>query len=179
LKTFKEYLAESAKGNYVSINVASPLPDFKLEQMYGGSKVCEFGDQHVTLIYSTGSDVPLSRVDRFIELLPKTVQATVIGVEAFDAVPKDGERDENLCTIVLTLKSEQLDKIYEGLLCLGMKHSYPEFSPHISLMYGFERERKEECLEYLRSRISGLTVELAGYKNSIIVKDWADKLGKK
>jgi len=177
--TFRQYITEENTGNYVSVDVASDLPSFGLPEKYPDYKVCSRHDQHVTLIYSPTTNMPLGKVAKFLKTLPSSFKATVSDVAAFDAVPKDGERDENACTIVLKLKSPELNGIHDDLKKLGLKHTYDEFSPHVSLIYGFPRDKKEECLEFIRLQIKdGLSVSLRDFKNNKIIKNWADKLEK-
>lgn len=175
--TFRQYIIESATGNYVSIDVSSDLPSFGLPEKYPDANVCPRHDQHVTLIYSKGTNIPLGKVAKFLKTLPEKFTATVSDVAAFDAVPKDGERDENLCTIVLKLKSPELNQVHEGLKKIGLTHSYEDFSPHVSLMYGFPRDKKDECLEFVREQIKqNMEVKLKDFKNNKIIENWADKL---
>lgn len=173
--TFKQYLLESG-GNYASIDLAEPLPDMNLAKRYGGSKVCDFHDQHVTLIYSKDSNVSQNKVADYLGRI-ESIEAKVTGVAAFDSVPKDGERDENLCTIVLKIDSPELEKIHTDLSDMGMTHSYKEYSPHISLLYDFPRDDKDEVMKYIATKIPvGHIVKLSGFKNDVIKKNWTAKL---
>ncbi len=175
--TFRQYIIESNTGNYVSVDVASDLPSFGLPEKYPDANVCPRHDQHVTLIYSPNTNMPLGKVDKFLKTLPKSFTATVSDVAAFDAVPKNGERDGNKCTIVLKLKSPELKEVHDGLKGIGLTHTYEDFSPHVSLIYGFPRDRKDECLEFIRSQIKdGMTVKLKDFNNNKIIKDWSSTL---
>jgi 2'-5' RNA ligase len=181
LKTFKEFLTEAKEpmGNYVSIDNTTELPDMKLEQHFGGSHVCDFKDQHVTLIYSKETSVPLNNIASVIKNFPVIVKANVSGVAAFDSLPKeDGSRDVKECTIVLKLKSEVLNKIHKQLKSAGLEHSYDEFSPHISLLYNLPIEEKQKAIDLISKYISKkpITVQLSGYKNNKIIKDWHEKV---
>lgn len=176
--TFKQFLLESAGGNYVSIDLDTELPDFGLTKMYPNAKLCQFKDQHVTLVYSKETSVPLPKVQQYLDnSCPKFIHANVIECAAFDSIPKDGERDENLCTVVIKIKSPDLVVVHEGLKSLGLKHSYDEFSPHISLIYDFPRSDKDAALAHINKLIDGGTiVKLSGYKNDKIKTDWTSKL---
>lgn len=165
-------------GNYVSINNTTKLPDMKLEQLFGGSHVCDFSDQHVTLIYSKTTSVTLSQVAKVIATFPSKIEADVVGVDAFDSTPKDdGNRSIEECTIVLKLKSDELTKVHKKLKAVGLEHSYDEFSPHISLLYDIPIDQKKKALDTVGKFIheKNIKVTLSGYNNNKIIKDWHKK----
>lgn len=175
--TFRQYILESATGNYVSTDLASDLPTFGLSEKYPNANICPKYDQHVTLIYSKDTNIPLGRVAKFLKTEPQKFRAVISDVAAFDSPAKDGERDASTCAIVLKLDSPELKAVHEGLKQIGLKHSYEDFSPHISLIYGFPRADKEECLNFIRKQITGeLSVDLRSFNNNKIIKDWAEKL---
>jgi 2'-5' RNA ligase len=177
--TFRQYIIESANGNYVSTDVATDLPNFGLDAKYPDANITPRIDQHVTLIYSKETNIPLGKVEKFLKTCPQKFTATIKDVAAFDSVPKDGERDESKCAIVLKLDSSDLKAIHDGLKGIGLKHSYPDFSPHITLIYGFPRDQKEECMKFIKDQIKdNMTINLKHINNNKIIKDWAEKLEK-
>lgn len=179
MMTFRQYIVESANGNYVSTDIASDLPDFGLVKKYPDANITPKFDQHVTLMYSPTTNTPLGRVEKFLKTCPKKFNATIYDVAAFDSPAKDGERDANKCAIVLKLKSDELKTMHQGLKGIGLVHTYDDFSPHITLVYGFPIDQKEECLKFIKDQIStDMDIELRGTNNNKIIKDWADKLEK-
>lgn len=173
--SFKQYLLESVKGNYVSIGVKSPIEIPSLEKIFGGSKICAGNDQHVTLMYSKETDLDNREILASLQKYDELITAKIDGVAAFDAVPKEGERDEKLCTIVVKLKSPTLDKIFKELQDIGLKHSYPDFAPHISLIYDLPIEDKERAMSIVKKEL-GAAVLLKDIKAAPIKENWADKL---
>ena len=173
--SFKQYLFETASGNYVSIKVESGLVIPSLEPLFGGSYVCDPSDQHVTLIYSTGTDVADKKIEQALHHYDE-IEATLDKVVAFDSTPKDGSRDPDKCTIVVKLKPSVLNDIHEQLKKIGLKHSYPDYSPHISILYNLPIEKKEDAIATVQKWIDKNkdTVSLRGFVIQPIIDDWAD-----
>ena len=179
MKTFKQFISESKKqGNYVSINVKTSIEIKSLGSIFGESSVCNPGDQHVTLIYSEGTNVDKGVITKLLRNYEGDLDVTTNGAAAFDSLPKDGERDEKLCTIVVKLKSGILDEIHEKLKKIGLNHSYPEFSPHVSLLYNIPIDQKQKAIDivskFLKADMS--TVTLAKFNINPIIKDWHEKV---
>lgn len=105
----------------------------------------------------------------------------VNGIEfaCFDSLPRNGERDSSLSTLVLKLTSPVLEMIHWRLLELGCTHSYPDYSAHISLYYDVDRDECRKIVEQLNTVVKfPLTVKLGGYTSEIIVEDWQSTLSK-
>lgn len=177
MKTFKEFLIESATGNYVSIDVIGGIVIPVLEKVFPDATVCKPAAQHVTLIYSTGTDASMGNVKQLLKPYFKKITVDIIGVAAFDAVPKEGQRDEDLCTIVVKIHSDVLVEIHERLKAFGLKHSYPEFSPHISILYNFPRSDKKKAIDLIEDWIkeNKSTVELSNFNVNPIIDNWSEK----
>lgn len=176
--SFKGYLAESMKadGNYVSIGVEAPgisLRAMPIDVPTDGYE-CVPGKQHVTLIYSKDTDIsPEYLLQQISARFPESVLAEIDHFTCFDAIPKDGERDENKCTIVAKLHSPMLRQIHDYLKSEGCQHSYPEFSPHVSLWYDCDRATGYEIADRLNKEYKMQTVVLQYYKSDKIKEDWA------
>jgi hypothetical protein len=180
--TFKQFLTESGTGNYVSIDVSTPIKIDGLEKNFPDATVCDTHHQHVTLIYSEGTNVAPEKIKNLLRDNKKKIVVDAGEVAAFDALPKDGERDENMCTIVVKLKSKELETIHKRLKNdLGMRHSYPDFSPHISVMYNLPRDQKEKAMEVVGKWVKDnmLNFTLEHFNINPIVKNWSDDKGKK
>ncbi len=175
--SFKQYLLEqAATGNYMSIGVEAPgislrslpygIPDDGYE--------CEPGKQHVTLIYSELSSInPATLLAEVSETFSSSILAEIDHFTCFDALPKDGERDENKCTIVAKLNAPMLQEIHQYLVARGCRHSYDEYSPHLSLWYDCDRNKGRELAEKLNKYYQVPNVVLQYYKSDVIKKDWA------
>lgn len=170
---------ENTAGNYVSINVETPIIIKSLEPLFGGSSVVDPKHQHATLIYSEGTKVQEGKIKKLLSKFNGEIEVYIDCVGAFDALPKDGERDEKLCTIVVKLKSQILNEIHEKLKSIGLKHSYPEFNPHISLLYNIPIDSKKKALDTIESWLKEnmSTVTLRGFNVNPIIKNWADDKG--
>lgn len=174
--SFKQFLFENSSGNYVSIKVENGLSIPSLEKLFGGSHVCDPKDQHVTLIYSKGTEVSKNKILDTLHQWNGKIEVELGDVTAFDATPKEGERDSSLCTIVIKLKSKTLDDIHERLKDIGLKHSYPDFSPHISILYNLPIEEKEKAISTIEKWIPGNSdvVTLRGFIVQPIKENWAE-----
>lgn len=172
-KKFYEAVTKSP-GNYVSIDARDPngftIPNELRPKT--GTEV-KLDDRHVTLIYSTNSSLDHNRLLRVIESeFPKKIQANIVGFDCFDALPKDGEHDEGKATLVMKLESPILDKIHARLIQLGCRHSYDEFSAHISLYYNVDRDECHALQKKLSRDISQpMKINLSGYTSEPIDED--------
>jgi len=180
--TFRQFYEAATKpsGNYMSIGVDGSLmlPGFVPPKT--GTEVT-LDKQHVTLIYSKESNTNHGvLLDKIEQSFPTEIAAKVVEFACFDDLPKDGERDENKSTLVVKLKSDLLVKIHEKLKQLGCEHSYPKFSPHVSLYYGVDRDECHRLVAKMNSRVPFPTdVRLSGYVSQPIVKDWGKTLDTK
>lgn len=177
--TFKQYLESVTKpeGNYLSINVDASLvlPGFIPPKT--GTEV-PLNKQHVTLIYSEKSNIDPDRLLTKIQSeFPNEITAKVYEFACFDALPKDGERDENKSTLVVKLKSDMLEKIHVRLKQLGCSHSYNQYSAHVSLFYGVDRDECHRLVKTLNRAVKLPTdARLSGYTSERIIDDWSEKL---
>lgn len=175
--SFKSYLIESTSGgNYVSIDVdANSVFPLRVKPSTGTETPPE--KRHVTLIYSKQSRVNPKDVLSWLTLhCHQTIVAEADYYAAFDSIPKDGQRDDNLATLVVKLRSPVLQDIHEKLKAMGMEHSYPEFSPHVSLFYMVDREECHRLVDQLNSNPPEYSVVLSGYNSENINEDWAKSL---
>lgn len=182
--TFKQYLQEAyaPKGNYVSIK-ATDHNIFNINK-YPGAMVPKSGtevpneDRHVTIIYSEESNIDChSLVDSVMSKFPDVVLADVIGFEAFDSVPKEGERDPSKATVVALLKSPVLDMVHEHLKAYGCYHSYQQYSPHISLYYEVDIDEAHLVVDVLNDIVPlPYKVRLQEYVSEVLKKDWVNAL---
>lgn len=170
--SFRQYTesADTGKGNYASIKCK--FPDIIAEVNPNTGKINK--DPHVTLIYSKESDLDPSNVLETLNKNKGIIVAEVIGAAKFDSTPKEGERDDNLACIVLKLKSQKLDRIHKDLKEMGLTHSYPDFSPHLTLYYNVDREEAENWVKTLNKNkdVIGSMIELKGFESANIITGW-------
>jgi 2'-5' RNA ligase len=173
--SFREYLLESVKGNYVSIDVDKPLIIPNLAEKFPTAKIC-IDEQHATLMYSETTDIADETIRDFLAQYYKPFKVKLGNVEAFDSPTDDGSKSE-LCAIVVKIESSILSEIHSGLKKLGLKHSYTDFQPHISVLYKLPMTDKDAALSYVRDNIeNGAELMLKGYNVDPINKSWASKL---
>ena len=175
IKSFREYLAEATdtgKGNYVSIGCK--FPDFVEELDLASGSLNK--SPHITLIYSKESKEDPKDIlsDIQVKFGTKSIPCEVVEAAKFDSLPKKGERDEKKACVVLKLKSKKLEDIHEFLKGKGLKHSYPEFSPHLTLFYDVDSDEANTVVSTLNATgaLDGLTINCSGFKSNTIIEDW-------
>lgn len=164
--SFKQYLIEATDtktGNYVSVDTS--FPDF-ISQMdvSTGSKS---KNPHITLVYSKEQSVDAKKLLKTLNQKFKDYGvAEIIGAASF------GSEEDKAC-IVLKLKSPQLSRINTALCSYGdIKHSYPEFQPHLTLFYDVKKEEANYWVDWLNSRVKGMMLEFKGFESTTIIEDW-------
>lgn len=164
--SFRQYLIESTDtktGNYVSVGTA--FPHF-IEQMdvQTGTKS---KDPHITLVYSKESTVDKNKL---LKLLNQ--QFKDYGVAEITGADQFGKEDNKAC-IVLKLKSPMLTKINTALCQFGdIKHSYDEFSPHLTLFYDVHQEEADYWVDWLNSKTKGQLIQYKKFESTNIIEDW-------
>jgi hypothetical protein len=177
--TFRQYLIEATgTGNYVSIDVEpSTIIPMHIAPSTGTPVPME--KRHVTIIYSKESRVNPAEVKSWLTLhCVQTIVAEGVEFAAFDSIPKDGERDEKKATLVLKLKCNELVRIHEKLKDMGMAHSYPDFSPHVSVCYEVDQDECHKIVPALNSKLqsSPISVVLTRYHSDYICENWVKSL---
>lgn len=180
MKSFKDYLVESqdtGKGNYVSIGCEIPeIINDDLDFDTGKPNK----EPHITLIYSKNSNVDPKKIQEYLENTYKkgSTACKVIEAAKFDSLPKDGERDENLACVVLKLKSTKLEQIHSDLKDFGLKHSYPDFSAHLTLYYNVDRAEASKWVDKINNEkiLKDMLIPVSGFKSNTIIKDWSESV---
>lgn len=169
---FKSWLAESAaSGNYVAINVRSGIVIPSIGEVFGESHVCSPEDQHITLMYSTDTNIKKAVIVNTLSRWDE-IDASMDSVDAFDG------KDSDTCTIVIKVNSPKLTEMYDDLVQIGLKHSYPTFTPHISVLYNIPRDQKEKAILLVGDWVkeNAGSVSLSGFNVNAIIKNWADTI---
>lgn len=165
--SFKEYLIQEAmntrRGNYVQIKTEFPQI-MDIMDISSGSKS---KDPHITLVYSKESTVDKNELLKAIKQQFKDYGvAEIVGADQF------GKEDDTAC-IVIKLRQQQLNKINAALCSYGdIKHSYPEFSPHLTLFYDVDQDEATYWVKWLNSRVKGQMLEFKGFESTTIIEDW-------
>lgn len=178
--SFKEYLLESSPaGNYVCAHCNAPeIP----HELLPKSGTVNMSEPHITLMYSRGTNIDPRVVDNVMRTMPHEFQLSWASAECFDAIPKEGERDENKATLVLKVVSPTAMQIHESLKSLGMVHSYPELSPHVTIAYNVDRDEAYDCAsrinEWMMSNpVGGLNkIFTTHIESKPIDENWTKKL---
>jgi 2'-5' RNA ligase len=115
-------------------------------------------DPHITLVYSKESSVDKNKLLKSIQQSFKDYGvAEIIGAAAF--------REDDKACIVLKLKSPQLSRINTALCSFeDIKHSYPEFNPHLTLFYDVNQEEADYWVDWLNQRVKGKMLEFKGFE---------------
>lgn len=177
LLNFKQWLDESEMtGNYVCIHAINDYDGFFDEVGIPDPKTGSSppkGDYHCTLMYSENSNVDPTRIMNALAVdFNKDLSADIIGFDCFDA------EDASKSCIVIKLKHDLLDHIHDWLKSFGLQHSYPEFSPHITLKYNMDVEEAHYYKDLLNTSLETGNVpipfvDLGGYKSAKINKNYA------
>jgi 2'-5' RNA ligase len=161
---------ESAGGNYVSINCLTQLPFGKVQEFAPSYTPVPAEKQHVTLMYSKNTSIKDEAIQDVLNSHGGVITAKVLHVSAFDSAS-----DPETCTIVAELSSRELTVIYKKLSAIGLKSSYADFKPHVSMAYNFPRSQKDIALDYLNNLFdhNDLQVSLEGWKIAPIISNWS------
>lgn len=176
---FLEFLQEDAgiwPGNYVAATTNDPvLP----EDLLPKSGTRPIDKSHITLMYSEFTDVDPRIIENFLKTVPQDFEVKPTGFELFDS-KKDGELIPEKSTLVMRVDHPFLYTIFESLVSLGMEHSYPEFSPHVTIAYDVDREDAFNSFQALNNWLSITpvlpVVEISSIYQQPIDKDWVSKL---
>ena len=167
--TFKQYLIQSTSGNYVSLDVDNPEIDLDLKS----GTVVPPGKHHVTLMYSEGTDVPKDKIKKGIEWMTGSRTAKSHSVDVFDS-----DDDPTKGCIVLDIDSDHLHNIHEELRRIGLRHSYQEFKPHVTLAYGVDIDEAKRIAKELNAKLKmePCLITMKGLVVKPIKDNWSDEL---
>lgn len=177
LLNFKKWLDESnMTGNYVCINAINDYDGFFNEVGIPDPKTGSSppkGDYHCTLMYSEMTNEHPDRImDALMIDFNKTITADIVGFDCFDA------EDKSKSCIVIKLKNESLDHLHDLMKGYGLKHSYSDFQPHITLKYNMDVEEAHYYKDLLNTSLETGNVpipliDLYGFKSDRINKNYA------
>ena len=168
----------ASRGNYLSMGVGPGELQFLEGPLMippSTGTLTPYDKLHVTLMYSPSSDLDPSDLLTIMqeEFDGVRVSCDVIGFECFDSP----DRDQNTSALVLKLKSNILDAMHQRLKALGCKHSYGEYSAHVTIAYGVDRTECHLLKEVLNRRINlSFKVCLQGITSEHINTNWVDSL---
>ena len=159
MKTLSEFLLEAKDGDYASIkaDISHKIKEAVSKAEFS-TGVIPSDELHCTLCYSIGTSVDHDQINKFLKTLPEKLTGKVSHLTKFDALPKNGERAKDQCTIVMEVDCSALDDIHRRLKKMGMKHSYDDYRPHVSLVYDIPIKEAEEKMKKLSKIVSGQTV---------------------
>lgn len=112
---------------------------------------------HVTVIYArTSSHAEKHLIAKQILAAYSDLTAVVSGVELFNS-PSMGKKT---FALVLTLDCPELQEVHTILCDTGLKHSYPVYSPHLSLGYGLINTTALTLAKQCKDVTIGRTIKL-------------------
>lgn len=136
-------------GTYIGIRL-TPESEAQLRNLFRSHFTRMIDDLHATIIYAPEDDVH----HKFTPSPYRTFKATVTGKDVFG---KAGDKWEAL---VLKLDAPALSRRHEALKKVyKLRHSYPEFNPHVSIKY---QPTSEEKKKFLEMDLANFKLELAG-----------------
>lgn len=165
-KYFLKFLKEETDtktGNYVSLGVKT-MPEIEIKPKTG--KVSK--DFHVTLMYSKESKRNPDTIKKNLEKkFSDEISTKILHASGFDS-----DKDGTTC-IVLELDGKECKKIHDYLKLEGLKHSYNDFKPHLTLFYDVDTKEAHELIEKINeSDTIGKDVILSGFGSTTIKEDW-------
>ena len=168
MKTFKQLMEDlTPPGNYVSIGIEN----FPHVEWLKGAKNINPSNAHITLVYSKTTSIPPDEVfDVASESIKDGDSCDAVSLAKFDS-----QEDDNLCCLVLKVSSDSLTNCHERLLEFGLKHSYDEFSPHVTLAYDIPKDDADQYIKTVDPKNLG-PLTLKGLKSTRIDKNWSSKL---
>ena len=174
--TFNEYQqlleeADAPRGNYVSFDVDDPGLDIQPKT----GTVVPKGKFHVTVMYSPDTEFDDMTIMREIELYSMPFEARVAYAKVLDS-----QESPDKAAVVLVLDSPRLNIIHRKLTEMGLKHTYPEFIPHVTLAYDVDRKEAERMVTVLNTEFANeLETEylsLLNLKSAPIIKNWQETM---
>lgn len=112
-------------------------------------------DLHCTLMYSRDSAPNLIRACSLLYKGPTVYQAALTGLEFWDG-------HDNKGYLVAKLDSPQLQERHAAWRALGAKHSFPDYTPHMTIATGVRYSAKELAKYNLPLRAYPLTLAFSG-----------------
>lgn len=173
LPTFKQWLTESAAGNYLSL--ACELPKFKEIESLRSGKAPDETKSHITVMYSKNSSLDSEQLLRDIEAQWKPSYATIIGFDCFDG----SEKGEDTGCIVAKVDCPMAEHLHQTLkVAYGLQHSYPQFAAHVTLAYDVDLIEARNITALLKEKYGRRAMKLTTGKltSQTIDKNWSDKL---
>jgi 2'-5' RNA ligase len=160
IESLDAFLSEAKTGDYASVKaeIAQKILDAVEEAKFSVDPIAK-DKLHCTLCYSIGTAADHKKIQAYLDSLTMPISGSVTHLTKFDALPKDGERAKDECTIVMEVDCKELDKIHSTLKKMGMKHSYDEFRPHVSLVYDVPIKEATSKMKEIEDKIKNTMVK--------------------
>ena len=138
-------------GNYVAINA-----DTNAFDVLGIAN--DLPTPHITLMYSPDTNLPHSELAQMVDNMSSMVLARAsllrpTGVEMF-------ENTDGGYSVVLIVDHSCLRYTHQLLKLRGLRHTYPEYSPHLSLTYHTPKAEAEELARLIELQLDKITIRL-------------------
>lgn len=141
-------------GNYVAVNCTT-----NAFELLGLEKTSLDYHPHITLMWSECSDKDHTYVKDLVTnmsafKMAKTHKLKPTRVELF-------ENKNGGVSVVLVVEHGCLKYIHQMLALVGLKHSFPEYTPHMSLTYNTPKQAAEELKRTTELMLDKITIQLA------------------
>lgn len=150
---------------YVSLKVAlhdgTALYKEILNESYDGKQLSPH-ELHMTLMYDSTNPIP-TRAIPAVSKASEEYEATIMGIDLL------GEIGSKYRAVVVLLESPGIRQRFDELSVL-MTHSFEEFKPHVSLIYGASEDDLEKVRKLLTHWI-GTRIVLYGESFSTVKED--------
>lgn len=164
---YSQYVSNNVRGNYVAVNTNQiSVPELSSVSGKFNTK------QHVTLMYSKTTNIDPRIISYYLSRRNMVGEhLTVTGVDMFDS-----QESTDLCCLVFKVTNPKLQSIHEILNRIGCKHSYADFSPHLTIVYDCPKDQCQTFIDNEFHRYLGMQIVCGDFVNEGIKKDWSSTL---
>lgn len=139
-------------GNYVAINA-----DTNAFDVLGIANDLPYAP-HITLMYSPNTNLPHDELAQMVDnmssiVLARTTLLHPTGVDMF-------ENDDGGYSVVLLVDHSCLRYTHQLLKLRGLRHTYPEYQPHLSLTYNTHKAEAEELARLIELQLGKIVIQL-------------------
>lgn len=139
-------------GNYVAINV-----DTNAFDILGLANDLPYAP-HITLMCSPNTNLSHDELAQMVDNMSSIELARTTSLHPSDANMFDN--DEGSYSVVLLVDHSCLRYTHQLLKLRGLRHTYPEYQPHLSLAYGVPELQAKELVRLVELQLDKIDIRL-------------------
>jgi len=132
-------LPDNTSKSHIGEYVKSLLPPFPLDIFHD--------EAHMTVMYSKTSGIDVEQM-----VAPDEIVALPIKFEYWDGHDRDGY-------LVLSMVSKPASDLHDHILSLGAEHNFDDYSPHMTIIHGIGKYKKE-IIEWINKSNKNFKMDL-------------------